>query len=113
MNPTTITQGVAQVGTLVLTVVGGLVWLTPSIELASVYWLMAAALGLVIGVLGVLAGRSGAEFSMIAFIVLVGLAPFLVSLTPAWQLYPVAAGTTVWAAREVAVQADPRRRSAS
>ena len=112
MNPTRITQGVAQVGALVLTVVGVLIWLTPSIELASVYWLNAAALGLVIGVLGVSAGRSGAEFSMVAFIVLVGVAPFVVSLTPAWELYPVAAGTTVWAAREVAVQANPRRRSA-
>jgi hypothetical protein len=111
MDATRITQGVAAFAAVVLTVVGCLIWLTPSVELASVYWLTAAVLGLVIGLLGVLAGRSGAELSMVALIVLVGLAPFVVSLTPAWELYPLAAGITVWAAREVVIQADPRRRS--
>lgn len=94
-----ITQGIALIGAIVLTALGAVIWMAPSIDLASVYWFTALVLACVLTTLSVQARRAGAPRGMVILTIVSALAPIIVSVTPAWELYPVAGGGALWATR--------------
>jgi hypothetical protein len=81
------------------------IWIVPSIELASVYWFIALILAGVLTVLSVQAWRAGAPRDMVILTIVSGLGPIIVSVTPAWELYPVAGGAALWASRALVARA--------
>jgi hypothetical protein len=100
-----VTLAVARVGAIVLIAIGGAVWMSSSIELASIYWLIAIGLAASVSLLSVLGRRAGAPLEIASVTLLTGLAPLVVSATPEWALYPLAAAAAFWASQRLGTAA--------
>jgi hypothetical protein len=106
------TQVVATCGSIVLTAIGLTIWMEPSIMLASVYWLLAVSLAVVFGLLSVQVAFAGAPLSFALAMLALGAAPVVVSVTPSWELYPLAGAMAIWAAQEGVTQGLAHRAAA-
>lgn len=107
-----LTPVLALCGSIVLTAIGLTIWTEPSIMLASVYWLLAVALAVVFGLVSVQVAFAGAPLSFALAMLALGAAPVVVSVTPAWELYPLAGALTIWASTEGVAQGLTHRAAA-
>jgi hypothetical protein len=107
-----VTQVVAVCGSSLLTAIGLTIWTEPSIMLASVYWFLAVALAVVFALLSVQVAFAGAPLSFALATLALGAAPVVVSVTPAWELYPRAGAMAIWASHEGVAEGLAQREAA-